>query len=60
MGGGYYGVAMPERSDAQRLRDYAERGDESAFTELVHRHKNLWCVVQTNGARKVTGQDVRW
>src|ERR1051325_3611146 len=31
---------MP-KSDAQLLREYAERGEEAAFAELVHRHTNL-------------------
>ena len=30
---------MQTKSDAQLLRDYAARGDESAFRELVMRHK---------------------
>lgn len=34
------GEMQPE-SDAQLLRAYAERGAETAFTELVHRHTNL-------------------
>ncbi|HAO77440.1 MAG TPA: hypothetical protein DCQ92_00415 [Verrucomicrobia subdivision 3 bacterium] len=32
---------MQPESDAQLLRAYAERGAETAFTELVHRHTNL-------------------
>jgi RNA polymerase sigma factor (sigma-70 family) len=32
---------MQFQSDAQLLRDYAERGTEAAFTELVRRHTNL-------------------
>ncbi len=32
---------MHAKSDAELLRDYAERGDESAFREIVHRHANL-------------------
>ncbi|HWW01395.1 MAG TPA: sigma-70 family RNA polymerase sigma factor [Candidatus Acidoferrum sp.] len=32
---------MKEQSDAQLLRDYAERHDEAAFTELVTRHTDL-------------------
>ncbi len=32
---------MPVKSDAQLLRDYAERGSEAAFGELVARHTDL-------------------
>ena len=32
---------MKEQSDAQLLRDYAERGNEVGFTELVTRHTDL-------------------
>ncbi len=32
---------MPAKSDAQLLRDYAERGSEAAFGELVARHTDL-------------------
>jgi len=32
---------MQSKSDAQLLRDYAERGAEAAFSELVRRHTNL-------------------
>lgn len=32
---------MQTKSDAQLLRDYATRGAEAAFTELVHRHTSL-------------------
>lgn len=32
---------METKSDVQLLRDYATRGVEGAFTELVHRHTNL-------------------
>lgn len=38
---GYYLSEMQPKSDAQLLRDYAERGAEAAFTELVQRHTNL-------------------
>jgi len=34
-------IEMQPESDAQLLRAYAERGAETAFTELVHRHTNL-------------------
>jgi len=39
--GGYYSGEMKTKSDAQLLRDYATRGQEAAFGELVHRHTNL-------------------
>jgi len=32
---------MNDQPDQQLLRDYAQRGSDSAFTELVHRHINL-------------------
>ncbi len=32
---------MQEKSDAQLLRDYAERGNEAAFREIVDRHADL-------------------
>ncbi len=32
---------MPAKTDAQLLRDYAERGSEAAFGELVARHTDL-------------------
>ena len=32
---------MQSKSDAQLLRDYAERGAEAASSELVRRHTNL-------------------
>jgi RNA polymerase sigma factor (sigma-70 family) len=38
---GYYMGEMQPKSDAQLLREYAERGTEAAFSELVHRHTNL-------------------
>src|SRR5438477_6365480 len=39
--GGYYSCEMETKSDVQLLRDYATRGVEAAFSELVHRHTNL-------------------
>jgi RNA polymerase sigma factor (sigma-70 family) len=38
---GYYLDEMQSKSDAQLLREYAERGADAAFTELVQRHTNL-------------------
>jgi DNA-directed RNA polymerase specialized sigma24 family protein len=32
---------MQKKSDAQLLRDYAERQVQEAFTEIVQRHTNL-------------------
>ena len=32
---------MQPLSDAQLLRDYAERGAETAFAEIVQRHTDL-------------------
>src|ERR1022692_762162 len=32
---------MPEVNDMALIRQYADRGSESAFTDLVHRHINL-------------------
>jgi hypothetical protein len=32
---------MQPQSDARLLREYAERGKESAFTELTARHTKL-------------------
>jgi len=32
---------MPEKSDAELLREYADRGNEAAFREIVHRHADL-------------------
>ena len=46
---------MQRRSDAQLLRDYAENGAESAFTELVHRHTNL---VYSAALRQVESPDI--
>jgi RNA polymerase sigma factor (sigma-70 family) len=38
---GYLMGEMQPKSDAQLLREYAESGSESAFTELVTRHTDL-------------------
>jgi RNA polymerase sigma factor (sigma-70 family) len=46
---------MQPRSDAQLLRDYAENGAESAFTELVQRHTNL---VYSAALRQVDSPDM--
>lgn len=46
---------MPEKSDAQLLRDYARHGDESAFAELIRRHTNL---VYSAAARQVDSPDL--
>jgi len=47
---GYYSCEMETKSDVQLLRDYATRGVEAAFTQLVHRHTNL---VYSAGLRQV-------
>jgi len=47
-------VKMQPKADAQLLRDYAERGADAAFTELVHRHANL---VYSAALRQVESPD---
>ncbi len=46
---------MQAESDAKLLRDYAERGVERAFTEIVNRHTNL---VYSAALRQVDSPDV--
>jgi RNA polymerase sigma factor (sigma-70 family) len=46
---------MQTCSDARLLRDYAERGAEPAFTELVQRHTNL---VYSAALRQVESPDI--
>lgn len=46
---------MHEASDARLLRDYAERGDETAFRELVARHTG---VVYSAACRQVGSPDL--
>ncbi len=46
---------MQPKSDAQLLRQYAERGDESAFAELVARHAGL---VYSAALRQVDSPDL--
>ncbi len=46
---------MQPKSDAQLLRNYAECGAESAFTELVQRHTNL---VYSAALRQVDSPDI--
>ncbi len=45
---------MQLKSDAQLLRDYAERGREAAFAEIVERHTDL---VYSAALRQVYSQD---
>jgi RNA polymerase sigma factor (sigma-70 family) len=46
---------MQPKSDAQLLREYAESGSESAFTELVTRHTDL---VYSAALRQVSSSDL--
>lgn len=46
---------MPEPTDAQLLRDYAEHRNEAAFRELVHRHAD---VVYASALRQVSSPDL--
>ncbi len=46
---------MPETTDAQLLRDYAEHRNEAAFRELVHRHTD---VVYASALRQVSSPDL--
>ena len=46
---------MHEKSDAQLLRDYAERANEAAFREIVNRHAGL---VYASALRQVTSPDL--
>ncbi len=46
---------MQAESDAQRLRDYAERGNEAAFREIVTRHTDL---VYSAALRQVDSSDL--
>jgi len=39
--GGVYSVKPPMTSDSELLRQYANQGDELAFTEVVRRHTDL-------------------
>ncbi len=45
---------MQSKSDAQLLREYADRGVEAAFAEIVHRHTNL---VYSAALRQVNSPD---
>jgi RNA polymerase sigma factor (sigma-70 family) len=52
---GYLMGEMQPKSDAQLLREYAESGSESAFTELVTRHTDL---VYSAALRQVSSSDL--
>jgi RNA polymerase sigma factor (sigma-70 family) len=52
---GYLIGEMQLKSDAQLLREYAESGSESAFTELVTRHTDL---VYSAALRQVPSSDL--
>jgi RNA polymerase sigma factor (sigma-70 family) len=53
--GGYLSGEMQSKSDAQLLREYAEQGDDAAFTEIVNRHTNL---VYSAALRQVESPDL--
>ena len=46
---------MHEKSDAQLLREYAERGTEIAFREIVERHAD---VIYSSALRQMTSPDL--
>src|SRR5579872_1822900 len=46
---------MPEKSDVQLLRDYAEHGNEAAFREIVARHADL---IYSSALRQATSPDL--
>jgi DNA-directed RNA polymerase specialized sigma24 family protein len=54
-GGGCLLDEMSEASDAQLLREYAERGNEAAFREIVVRHTDA---VYSAALRQVTSPDL--
>src|SRR6188768_3072979 len=54
-GGGCLMGEMQPLSDAQLLRDYAERGAETAFAEIVARHTDL---VYSAALRQVYSPDL--
>ncbi|MFO1514061.1 MAG: sigma-70 family RNA polymerase sigma factor [Verrucomicrobiota bacterium] len=55
LAGGCLMGEMQSRSDAELLRDYAERGLETAFAEIVTRHTNL---VYSAALRQVYSPDL--
>jgi len=52
---GYLIIEMQSKSDAQLLREYAELGIETAFTEIVTRHTDL---VYSAALRQVHSPDI--
>jgi len=46
---------MSEKSDARLLQDYAERGNEAAFREIVVRHTDM---VYSSALRQVISPDL--